>query len=720
MATIQEDKVTPQWVDDLYQIEMTDPVTGGSDGVANRQAKQLGQRTQWLKKGLADAQEKFKKYVEGVDTATLETAGLVKLTNDIFNGVDGDNVVPTPGSILDALEQSATVLADIHELRRRSIRNKVVSLEGYSAPSSVGGGVFWADESDDMTPDNGGTVIVGVNGVRWKRLANDVQPEYFGAQGDGVADDTAALIKSIDFAKKTGRTLRGAAKYKVSQPVNLRALPVDMINADVNLVDSGQIIIGGDARNSFNPTQSFGRILRGAVKFDPASYTVPSIQCVGAKGQRIDIKYTDYLQFYMSTDPGTFPSDASQAYSTFNIDFAIKIEIDTDPRYANGSEIDGAASSAQWFNENILNLNRCFGFDMRGSYSHNCNRIVGGTFETAKSYINIERGNKNNFVNARLERVGSVRFGEKTEGNILNRTYFGSVSGVLIDVVDKGVLNRVETEVIDKSNCTRVFELTPFSPRYNGFSDSNRHRQVSRMIRPSVNYGLICKTEKIKIIGKKDILIFDFDGVAKKSRYAVDIEIFDAAGKALDANEVEYSSGFLKPQNSGLFTGAPVANNYYGQHRFMVMQDGEFYLSIKLSASDNYQQCCSRRFEIDLYSKRPTRPVHIESAVPSNKPTQYIGFAGDVIRYKTGVAFIDMHLQTTVSSFGAGYVVVKAGSLGTTVLQPGDIVGIEGAAGDVQWGTVATADNERINLGVAVPSWIAVGDDVYISRITTV
>ncbi len=58
MATIQEDKVTPQWVDDLYQIEMTDPVTGGSDGVANRQAKQLGQRTQFLRKELGNLKDK--------------------------------------------------------------------------------------------------------------------------------------------------------------------------------------------------------------------------------------------------------------------------------------------------------------------------------------------------------------------------------------------------------------------------------------------------------------------------------------------------------------------------------------------------------------------------------------------------------------------------------------------------------------------------------------
>ncbi|WP_240040886.1 tail fiber protein [Pectobacterium versatile] len=47
MANLSEN---PQWVDGIYQIETSDPVVGGPDGVSNRQAKELANRTRYLKK----------------------------------------------------------------------------------------------------------------------------------------------------------------------------------------------------------------------------------------------------------------------------------------------------------------------------------------------------------------------------------------------------------------------------------------------------------------------------------------------------------------------------------------------------------------------------------------------------------------------------------------------------------------------------------------------
>ncbi len=41
--------IEPRWVNGIYQLETTDPVMGGADGVDNLQAKQLGCRTEWLK-----------------------------------------------------------------------------------------------------------------------------------------------------------------------------------------------------------------------------------------------------------------------------------------------------------------------------------------------------------------------------------------------------------------------------------------------------------------------------------------------------------------------------------------------------------------------------------------------------------------------------------------------------------------------------------------------
>jgi len=46
MATLPE---SLGFVDGIYQLETTDPVEGGPEGIANQQGKQLASRTKWLK-----------------------------------------------------------------------------------------------------------------------------------------------------------------------------------------------------------------------------------------------------------------------------------------------------------------------------------------------------------------------------------------------------------------------------------------------------------------------------------------------------------------------------------------------------------------------------------------------------------------------------------------------------------------------------------------------
>lgn len=49
MANIRENKI---WEEGIYQLEVTDPVVGGIDGISNKQAKQLANRTGYLKEQL--------------------------------------------------------------------------------------------------------------------------------------------------------------------------------------------------------------------------------------------------------------------------------------------------------------------------------------------------------------------------------------------------------------------------------------------------------------------------------------------------------------------------------------------------------------------------------------------------------------------------------------------------------------------------------------------
>ena len=49
MANVAE---SPFWESGIYQLETADPVMGGENGIDNIQAKQLANRTTWLKQQL--------------------------------------------------------------------------------------------------------------------------------------------------------------------------------------------------------------------------------------------------------------------------------------------------------------------------------------------------------------------------------------------------------------------------------------------------------------------------------------------------------------------------------------------------------------------------------------------------------------------------------------------------------------------------------------------
>ncbi|AXR56689.1 phage tail protein [Salmonella enterica] len=67
MANLPE---TPQWESGIYQIEVSDPVLGGPDGISNRQAKQLASRTSYLKQKVEKSGTDLAAHIAAVDPHT--------------------------------------------------------------------------------------------------------------------------------------------------------------------------------------------------------------------------------------------------------------------------------------------------------------------------------------------------------------------------------------------------------------------------------------------------------------------------------------------------------------------------------------------------------------------------------------------------------------------------------------------------------------------------
>lgn len=120
MAFLNE---TTAWELGIYQLETTDPVQGGADGIDNLQAKQLGNRTQFLKQ-----------FANEVISARGNKASLLeRLTNldSALAGLDPDMQNMMAASIKKALEMSAQATDGVRLLNKINQQQGEFTLYNY-------------------------------------------------------------------------------------------------------------------------------------------------------------------------------------------------------------------------------------------------------------------------------------------------------------------------------------------------------------------------------------------------------------------------------------------------------------------------------------------------------------------------------------------------------------------------------------------------------------
>lgn len=117
MANLRE---TAEWVEGIYQIEKTDPVVGGEDGISNRQAKQLGNRTAYLKQEVAKRSPIHNPAFTGTPTAptAAKSVNNQQIATTAFVKTAIAALVGSAPAALDTLAELATALGNDSNLKQ--------------------------------------------------------------------------------------------------------------------------------------------------------------------------------------------------------------------------------------------------------------------------------------------------------------------------------------------------------------------------------------------------------------------------------------------------------------------------------------------------------------------------------------------------------------------------------------------------------------------------
>lgn len=192
---------TEKWEDEVYQIETSDPVLGGPDGVSNRPQKQLANRTQWLKKQLEEANNALAGHERSRNhpDATLTDRGFVKL----YSGVASmdETMAATPKAVKIAMDNANARLAkdrNLNDVPNKALARTALGL-GDSATRNVGRAT--------------GTVAAGDDS---RLLAFERTQSGLSAQG----------VSHISFADDLSNLPSGTRRFVVNNP-GRHVLPTD-------------------------------------------------------------------------------------------------------------------------------------------------------------------------------------------------------------------------------------------------------------------------------------------------------------------------------------------------------------------------------------------------------------------------------------------------------------------------------------------------------------
>lgn len=273
MANLSEQS---NWESGIYQIETTDPVVGGPDGISNIQAKQLGNRTKYLKDGLDQAQ------------ADLEAVG-----------IEGQN------SLWSAMELA---LANLGLLSKELERNQTVRhQEGiftlYNRGLKSGCGLDKSDSSSrNLSIDAGICFMLG------REIGVDA--EVNAASVPSNSSDDAATALAYLYLTESDNVRLSVTELNQEAPADalvLASLAIPAGNTDVTDQYLDDVVITTVARSE--PDWP-------SVQTDPAYHQYDFAKVMGGSDYHLSLDIVNYIG---GQEPQLIHRTADRANNTFRV-----------------------------------------------------------------------------------------------------------------------------------------------------------------------------------------------------------------------------------------------------------------------------------------------------------------------------------------------------------------------------------------------------------------
>ncbi|EAW8180917.1 tail fiber protein [Salmonella enterica] len=196
-----------QWEEDIYQLETSDPVLGGPDGVSNKPQKQLANRTQWLKQQLESTNNALAEHAKSRNhpDASLTAKGFVQLYSGVMS--DSEAMAATPKAVKIAMDNASARLAkerNLADLTNIPLARQSLQL-GNSATRNVGttqGTVAAGDDARIITTKKAiddTQIGLAEQPVMWISSADDLSSLPSGARRFASNKAPATILPVNDY-----------------------------------------------------------------------------------------------------------------------------------------------------------------------------------------------------------------------------------------------------------------------------------------------------------------------------------------------------------------------------------------------------------------------------------------------------------------------------------------------------------------------------------------